>query len=726
MMKRFNFNSATKAMLGAGILSLLLAGCGSDGKDGEPGQPGVVGVNIDSTPTLNATFTNATVDAGKVTVDFSLTNANGVAVLGLTKDHDIRFGIAQLTHTIETVGPEGEQSQADRGFLWQSYINELSTPTSVPEGVEGLSPSNQFEANVEAASQCDTCLVDHGDGTYSYTYQTQITTVTEPIAITYDADSTQRVTLELELPQLAENAHFDWQPSTGMTEGIQTRDVVSIETCYTCHEPESLKLHGGRRVDIENCVACHTSTSGDPESGNTIDFTYMIHAIHKGQDRVNRNGEPVPYKIVGYGGKVIDYGNVTFPQKPAADCAACHVEGEGAPANADLFKADLSTNACEGCHTERHHADEQNCVACHNAQGPGRSAEKAHGDIIAGYDLAEQMNVVFTNVVGQDAGKLNFNVQVLDKDGAPVDSQFVDTSSRVIASWYINGEHPDYTDASYSNRRVSLSAGTYDAANKIWNVTVPASLPASVNGLTVELFSALDVCVNDVVKSTTDAVLVDCSTTEETEEVPATGRKITVKADLYKTVLGDTAATPESRRVIIDPAKCQGCHNQEIHHYDNGVNCQTCHTSDKTLKTDDSYPGGQIPSSFAWKAHEREGHYLKYAGVQSGTVLKTNCSTCHAEVSSENSQDGIQLGRVPERVWRYGDTKVPGAEIWVSSDAGACLSCHQKYMDDSTRSHIQTNGGIIDGTDAADVRQRASESCSTCHTPTQLRSVHGN
>lgn len=170
MMKRFNFNAATKAMLGAGLLSLLLAGCGgSDGKDGEDGKPGVVGVNIDTTPTLKASFTNATIDAGKVTVDFTLENANGVAVLGLNKDHDIRFGIAQLSHV--TVATEDPAKPADRGYQWQAYINAKKEPGTVPSGVDNLNPSAQYQANVEAAAKCDTCLVDHGDGNYSYTYQ---------------------------------------------------------------------------------------------------------------------------------------------------------------------------------------------------------------------------------------------------------------------------------------------------------------------------------------------------------------------------------------------------------------------------------------------------------------------------------------------------------------------------------------------------------------------------
>ncbi|WP_443018548.1 multiheme c-type cytochrome, partial [Shewanella sp. ZOR0012] len=206
-------------------------------------------------------------------------------------------------------------------------------------------------------------------------------------------------------------------------------------------------------------------------------------------------------------------------------------------------------------------------------------------------------------------------------------------------------------------------------------------------------------------------------------------RKVMIKEAPFHFVWNGTAADqsakPGVRREIIDPAKCQGCHNQVIHHYDNGVNCQTCHTSDKTLKNDAAYPGGKIPTSFAWKAHEREGHYLKYAGVQSGTVLKTDCATCHTADKS-NVVTGIALGRSPERAWRFGDINNNGAEIWVSSDAGACLSCHQKYLSDAAKSHIETNGGILNGSSAADVQTRASESCATCHTPSQLMEAHGN
>lgn len=729
MMKRFNFNSATKAMLGAGLLSLLLTACGgSDGKDGEDGKPGVVGVNIDATPTLKADFTNATIEAGKVTVNFTLENTNGVAVLGLTKDHDIRFGIAQLTHV--TVATDDPAKPVDRGFQWQAYINDKKAPGTVPSGVDNLNPSDQYQANVEAAAKCDSCLVDHGDGSYSYTYQANIANVTEPLTITYSADATQRATLELELPQVTANAHLDWQPSTGKTEGIQTRNVVSIETCYTCHQPESLALHGGRRIDIENCASCHTATSGDPESGNSVDFTYMIHAIHKGADRntVDANGAPLaaPYKIVGYGGKVIDYGKVNFPQKPAADCSSCHVEGVNAPANADLFKADLSNTACIACHTEKPSSNHSStdCVACHNATEPyggTGSAAKRHGDVMKAFKDAEAMSVKFSDIAADANGNLTAKMQVLDTIGAPVDKDVVDQGTSIMVSW---DSDKDFTG--YKSVKLSSPDVVFDASTKTYALTIKGLTPPTTSQ-TIQFYSDLTACFNNGGYKVEEVALTDCT-------IPGV-RKVHIKQAPLNVVWNtsgiDSNAKPSMRREVVDAGKCQGCHGQVIYsssrgdHHANGVNCGVCHTPSKSLNKDDKYPGGKIPSSYAWKAHEREGHYLKYAGVQSGTVLKTDCATCHT-VDKSNVITGITLGRAPTRTWRFGDMANNGADIWVSSDTGACLSCHQKYLSDTAKSHIETNGGILNGSSAADVQTRASESCATCHTPTQLSEVHGN
>ncbi|WP_076408530.1 OmcA/MtrC family decaheme c-type cytochrome [Shewanella sp. UCD-KL12] len=727
MMKQFNsFNTkksaAAKAVLSAGILSFALAGCGSDGSDGEDGKDGVVGVQIDAAKSVNAVFTDATVDAGSVTVNFSLENDNGVAVLGLTKDHDLRFGIAQLSHVTEMMG----ETEADRGYQWQAYINAEKTPNPdwIPEGESHINPSNQFQANVEKASDCETCFVDNGDGTYTYTFQQNIGSVTTPVEVVYDADSTQRATLELELPTLAANANYDWQPSTGSVDGIQTRNVVSIETCYTCHQPDSLAFHGGRRINLENCASCHTATSGDPESGNSVDFTFMIHAIHKGQDRMTSTPEGMvaaPYKVIGYGGGVHDYGKVMFPQGPAADCSSCHVEGENAPANADLFKADLSNTACIGCHTEKpsQNHSSTNCVACHNSTdtyGGTGSAEKRHGDVLKAYNDAKAMSVEFSNIGLTDENKFSFDVQVLDANGSPISEEFINQGTRVVVAWDSDKDFPAYTEASYSNRRIKLEEGSYDASTKTFSIVGNNfDLPADATGKTFELWSAIEVCFNNGGYGVSEVVMTECS--DKT-------RSIEVKDDAYHFVWSGTGAdletAPLARRNIIDATKCQGCHNQEVYHYDNGVNCQTCHTSDKTTKSNASeqYPNAKKSTSFAYKAHEAEGHYLKYAGVGSSTVVKTDCMTCHTD-------DGIKLGRATERTWRFGDM-MTGDDIWVSSDAGACMSCHQKYLSDSGKSHIETNGGILDGISAEDVQNRAKETCSTCHSPESLMQSHGN
>ncbi|MCL1036724.1 OmcA/MtrC family decaheme c-type cytochrome [Shewanella submarina] len=753
MMKRFNLKSSYSALLGAGILSMAMVGCGSDGKDGEDGKDGVVGVNINSTSTLKANFTSATVENGKVTVDFELANANGVAVLGLTKEHDLRFGIAQLAETKTSyTDKDGVTTEFDNGLQWQAYINASKEPGTLPDDTSHLNPSTQTQAGVEKAGDCDDCLVDNGDGSYHYTYQIDISKVTEPVAIDFGADNTHRATLELELPQTVANAHYDWQPSSGLTEGIQTRDVVSIESCYTCHQPETLAFHGGRRIDLENCASCHTPTSGDPESGNSVDWTYMIHAIHKGENRKtyapdstdplpDADGKiPAPYKVIGYKGSVHDYSKVMYPQKPAADCAACHVEGEGAPANADLFKADKSNEACIACHTTMpkayHDPDDRNCISCHVAEGYARSAEEAHGDATKRYKASIGYSASFSNINVTNNGTkdvLTFDVQILDGEGQPVAKEFIANPSRythssIYFSWDIDANYPAYEDGSkYSDRGLRLldtSITNYNETTKTFSVSSANAsllLPAELEGKSVELFAGVATCFasGGYGRPLVEPKACEYNMEEFMQPVITDYAYIQDAPLRFTWNAKDTSEPATARRAIIDTTKCQGCHNQEIYHYDNGVNCQACHTEDKGLKSDDKYPGGKKPTSFAYKAHLASGHYLKYSGLGSGTVVKTDCATCHAD-------DGIELGRAESRVWRYGDTNNNGADVWVSSDAGSCLSCHQKYLSDAGKAHIESFGGIIDGTSKEDVLNRQKESCSTCHTPAQINQLHGN
>jgi OmcA/MtrC family decaheme c-type cytochrome len=200
--------------------------------------------------------------------------------------------------------------------------------------------------------------------------------------------------------------------------------VVSIEACYTCHQPESLALHGGRRIDLENCASCHTATSGDPETGNSVDFTYMNHAIHKGQDRVISTADgdvAAPYKVIGYGGGLHNYGNVMYPQKPAADCSACHVEGTNAPEDAALFNANKSDTTCIACHTElatQHHIGAgTNCTSYHVEEGYGRSVKEAHGDVMKAYNETQTMKVVFSDITVTADNKFSTNVSFTDASG---------------------------------------------------------------------------------------------------------------------------------------------------------------------------------------------------------------------------------------------------------------------------------------------------------------------
>lgn len=730
--------------------AILISGCsdGEDGKNGEDGQPGgggepgTSGLHIDMASEAIANINNASYADGIITVDFELENKQGVGLHGLSAEnefHDFRFSLAQLKTN------EGSELKQ-----WISLLNETTNDAGTT-----------FEQGFEKIKDCADCLVDHKDGTYTYTFSTNLTSATDPAGIVFDSALTQRIAIEMQFEydsghELAENAHYDWIPATNTTEGVETRDLVTLETCYTCHQPDSLKAHGGRRLDMENCQSCHNGIVSDPNAVS-VELGHMVHAIHMGPNREGKNAEgnvvPMPYTIAGYGGDhAFDY--PAFPTKPFMDCATCHVEDETL-ADKDLWQANANANACTGCHTDSpaQHKSDKNpdlvCTDCHSAA--------VHTDHKKPYEAAENYDVTVSNVVINAQNLLEFDVRITDPEGNVVtDTEIYQkgySNPYMVVSWDVEKDYPEYakstdsdtetTGSTYDHRRFSLKGdGSTTYANGVFHVTTQKikpnkidenttvdktytlELPTDITTRSLEILPVLKVCFQD---GTTTRTTCDAD-----NAYPAY-----VQTDAYRAILSDADAEVAERRSIVDTASCFGCHSKEFYHDSNGVNCIACHTNDKSLKDvtgQDRKPvpwGEKKSTNFMYKAHKAKGHDNGHGG--SGTILKTDCTTCHSATEGYGGlKYGFELGRnagqahaIPSFIASEGnDPTVNPVQTWyASSDAAACMSCHQKYLSDAAMSHMELNGAYF-GEDKQSAKD-AKEACATCHSPQKVMQHHG-
>lgn len=118
------------------------------------------------------------------------------------------------------------------------------------------------------------------------------------------------------------------------------RVVVEDAKCESCHGEFSkgFSIHGNLRNRAEYCVLCHNPNASDVSRRSrdaaavaagdavaSIDFKYMIHKIHTGEDLEHK-----PYVIYGFGPApanftAIDFAEVLFPGD-RRNCQTCHVE----------------------------------------------------------------------------------------------------------------------------------------------------------------------------------------------------------------------------------------------------------------------------------------------------------------------------------------------------------------------------------------------------------------
>jgi OmcA/MtrC family decaheme c-type cytochrome len=172
---------------------------------------------------------------------------------------------------------------------------------------------------------------------------------------------------------------------------VARRAVVERADCNKCHHdignPAGLSIHGGSRMNTDFCVMCHNPNNTDeaqrPADKGTpvsIEFDYLIHSIHKGEERTT------PFIVYGNGNSLHDFSEVTYPGN-LANCTKCHVQGANLlplkkvlPLTVTQKGAVVSvtqpiTAVCSGCHdtapAKAHIAintaadKTETCVVCH-------------------------------------------------------------------------------------------------------------------------------------------------------------------------------------------------------------------------------------------------------------------------------------------------------------------------------------------------------------------------
>jgi OmcA/MtrC family decaheme c-type cytochrome len=609
------------------LVGALIAACsGTTGSSGPAGTTGATGaqgptttgsaLNISTAASITGTITSVTI-SGPPVVQFQLVDENGAPLQGLPAA-DLSFTIAQLVP-----GQNGTSSQ------WNSYIYSTVTPSGCPTGVAACDTTPKTQPTVEAATSGT--FVDNGDGTYQYTFKTDITKVPN---VVYNAGLTHRVGFEIRNLVQANNGPYTFLPSTGATTGIFMREIVETATCDNCHT--MLTAHGGARVQVQYCVMCHTPGNTDPYSGNTLDFKVMVHKIHSGntlpsiQTASGVNTAPtlgIGYWIVGFEASLSNFNTVLYPQD-TRNCVTCHVQTIPAATQAANYFTVPTAEACGACHdnvnfaTGANHssgnivANDSQCTTCH---GSTSTIDNGQLQVVAAHIIPEVVaatkfqyivnSVSFKTTSGNIYPVVNFSVVDPTTGNAPYNiltaAPFAGTDPGTGRPVCANGgaavlainiawETSDYTNWGSGTtpaawgQPISLNplagCGTGTPAPGLtgpdstgaFTMTSPTPLPHPPAANCPPQGGTACPAIANV------GVVIEGHPGVVTTGPGATAIPVTSVVS-YGNVTG---ATPVARRTVVSTAQCNVCHNLLSAHGDNRNNntqvCVACHNPAST------------------------------------------------------------------------------------------------------------------------------------------------
>ncbi len=394
-------------------------------------------------------------------------------------------------------------------------------------------------------------------------YGTRTIALTDPITInkTYPVNVTY-------------NFRPDGQPVTDVW------DATTFATCNQCHDPLSAHGETGRQ-DPKVCVLCHNDTQSlDPDTGNVVNFKVMIHKIHMGSSLPSVQAGH-PYQIIGFNQGVNDFSTVVFPQD-IRNCATCHKSPDPTGtivSQADIWFTKPNRAACGSCHddidwtTGANHpagpqSDDSACASCHQPQGESEfdaSIMGAHTIPTKSAQL-KGLNFEIDGVTGAAPGaKVTVLFKVTNGDGSPVTP-----SSLATLSLLLGGPTTSYTTT------IRESAKGATASGDSWLYTFKTALPADAAG---SWTASADVYRNVTIDNHTDAGL-------------------SVRECAFNPIFTFpvTDAQPVERRVVVDLANCDKCHDVLALHGGQRLNTKECVICHNPVGDDsDQRPAAQNP-----------------------------------------------------------------------------------------------------------------------------------
>lgn len=554
------------------------------------------------------------------------------------------------------------------------------------------------------------------DGEYTYTFATKAPSGFDAGATHTIGAWAARDLSEFELGENDASVTFNFVPDGSAV--TTTRQIVSDQACNACHG--NLALHDERRT-VSLCITCHQPQSVDPDTGNTVDMTSMIHKIHRGADLPSTQAG-TPYQIIGFGGSVHDYSTVHYPAD-VRNCETCHSGVESAePAAATARSASaagrhsrqraalgtsreqtaLPTNyltkpsrrACGSCHDDVNFATGENhaglpqisdnqCANCHIPEGElefDLSIKGAHTIDRFSKELAGT-NFEILGVDNSAPGQ-NPTVRFAITNDA---GQTVAPASMLRLALVMGGStNGDVSEFVSENARMAVPSGSAFAH------TFAAPIPEHATG--------------------TWAVGIEgyqSGTILPGTEQERTGIRDAGENKVFYFPVTDTQAVP--RRKVVAMEKCNACHNALDLHGSNRNNvehCVLCHMPNETdavVRPEDQGPAQGI--NFKEMIHKiHSGEELTYDFTVYGfggsahnynevryPNDRRNCTACHIDGTQQLPLADNLLSSLQPR-----DRIDP-----MPPATGACLSCHTNL---SAAAHADLN---ISGT--------LGESCAVCH-----------